>query len=174
MKKWIDGYCRILAMIMALLLAIMVVLVFGNVAMRYLFQSSIVVSDELSRWLFVWLTFMGAVIALHEHGHMMFGGFLAKLSPKHQRSVLILAYSLMLMISALLLKGSISQFIINISVEAPATGFSMGWVYAAGVFFGASSLVVIGLDLYDLIKGRLTFNDIVHQDIEGDAPRGEA
>lgn len=173
MKKWIDGYCRILAMIMALLLAIMVMLVFGNVIMRYAFQSSIVISEELSRWLFVWLTFMGAVIALHEHGHMMFGGFLAKLSTPKQRMLLLVAFSLMLFISALILKGSISQFMINLSVTAPVSNLSMGWLYGVGVFFGVSSLWIIALDLYEVFQGRLTFAQITHTD-EPDAPRGEA
>jgi hypothetical protein len=46
----------------------MVVMVFGNVVLRYAFNSGITVSEELSRWLFVWMTFMGAVVALKDHG----------------------------------------------------------------------------------------------------------
>ena len=45
----------------------MVVLVFGNVVLRYVFNSGIAVSEELSRWLMVWLTFLGAIVALREH-----------------------------------------------------------------------------------------------------------
>ena len=26
--------------------------------------------EEVSRWLFVWLTFLGAIVALKEHGHL--------------------------------------------------------------------------------------------------------
>ncbi|MEO5883317.1 MAG: TRAP transporter small permease subunit, partial [Caldimonas sp.] len=46
------------------MLATMVVLVFGNVVLRYGFNSGITASEELSRFLFVWLTFMGAVVGL--------------------------------------------------------------------------------------------------------------
>ena len=42
----------------------MVVLVFANVLLRYGFNSGITLSEELSRWLFVWMTFLGAVVAL--------------------------------------------------------------------------------------------------------------
>ena len=42
----------------------MVVMVFGNVVLRYGFNSGITVSEELSRWLFVWMTFLGAIVAL--------------------------------------------------------------------------------------------------------------
>jgi drug/metabolite transporter (DMT)-like permease len=46
-------------------LAVMVVLVFTNVVLRYALNSGIAVSEELSRWLFVWLTFLGGIVALH-------------------------------------------------------------------------------------------------------------
>ena len=54
LKQIIDGYCRLLSLFTAGSLAIMVVLVFGNVVMRYGFNSGITLSEELSRWLFVW------------------------------------------------------------------------------------------------------------------------
>ena len=54
MKALIDGYCRFLDALIALGLLIMVVLVFGNVVLRYGFNSGITVSEELSRWFFVW------------------------------------------------------------------------------------------------------------------------
>ena len=70
MKMLIDAYFKLLKVLIALFLAIMVVLVFGNVVLRYGFNSGITVSEEVSRWLFVWLTFLGAIIALREHGHL--------------------------------------------------------------------------------------------------------
>ena len=46
--------------LLALAMAAMVAMVFGNVVLRYLFGCGIVVSEELSRFLFLWLTFLGA------------------------------------------------------------------------------------------------------------------
>ena len=63
--SWLDGildrYTKILEAFIAVCLVLMVMLVFGNVVLRYGFNSGISVSEEISRWLFVWLTFMGAV-----------------------------------------------------------------------------------------------------------------
>ena len=64
LKKIIEGYCQILNLLTAAALAVMVILVFGNVVMRYGFNSGITMSEELSRWLFVWLTFLGAIVAM--------------------------------------------------------------------------------------------------------------
>ena len=60
LETLIDGYCRLISYLIAALLAVMVVLVFGNVVMRYVFNSGFSISEELSRWLFVWLTFSSA------------------------------------------------------------------------------------------------------------------
>ena len=48
--RWLGRYTRALDMLSGLCLAIMVVLVFGNVVLRYTMNSGITVSEELSRW----------------------------------------------------------------------------------------------------------------------------
>ncbi|MGZ6006850.1 MAG: TRAP transporter small permease, partial [Rhizomicrobium sp.] len=53
MERWIDLYCRALKVMVVLCLAAMVVLVFTNVVLRYVFNSGIATSEELSRWLLV-------------------------------------------------------------------------------------------------------------------------
>ena len=57
LKKVIDQYCQLISYLLAIIMALMVVLVFGNVFMRYAFNSGFTISEELSRWLFVWMTF---------------------------------------------------------------------------------------------------------------------
>jgi TRAP-type C4-dicarboxylate transport system permease small subunit len=66
----LDRFCRGLDRVSALALALMAAMVFGNVVLRYVLQFGIAVSEELSRWLFVWMTFLGAVVALKEHAHL--------------------------------------------------------------------------------------------------------
>ena len=54
LKRLLDHYCRLMSVIMAACLAVMVVMVFGNVGLRYGLNSGITASEELSRWLFLW------------------------------------------------------------------------------------------------------------------------
>ena len=56
MRKIIDIYCGIFEFLIALMLALMVILVFGNVVLRYGFNSGIAISEEVARWLFIWIT----------------------------------------------------------------------------------------------------------------------
>ena len=78
-EKIVNGYFTLLKFIIVLCLACMVVLVFGNVVLRYAFNSGITVSEELSRWFFVWLVFLGAIIGMKEHGHLGMDSFVSRL-----------------------------------------------------------------------------------------------
>src|SRR6187397_2711743 len=133
MQRWIDRYCRLLEVVIALLLAMMVVLVFGNVVLRYGFNSGITVSEEFSRWLFVWLTFLGAIVALKEHGHLGSDMLVSRLGTTGKKVCMVVGIVLMLYITWLLFKGAYEQAKINWDVQAPVTGASMAIFYGAGI-----------------------------------------
>lgn len=154
MSRLIDSYCRALEWLIALALAVMVALVFGNVVLRYAFNSGITVSEELSRWLFLWVTFLGAVVALKEHGHLGTDLVVARLPAPLRRACLDVARLLMLGVTALLLHGSLAQTRINWDVEAPVGGLSVGLFYGAGVVFAASALVLLARQLWQALRGR--------------------
>src|SRR3954471_18212986 len=106
MDRLLDLYCAFLKSVIAVCLAVMVVLVFGNVFLRYVFNSGITMSEELSRWLMVWLTFLGAIVALREHAHLGVDTLVRILPPVGKRICFVLSYSLMLYADWLLLTGS--------------------------------------------------------------------
>jgi TRAP-type C4-dicarboxylate transport system permease small subunit len=98
MNRWIDGACRGIEALLALALAVMVVLVFGNVVLRYGFNSGITMSEEVSRWLFIWITFLGAVVALKEHSHLGVDMVVSRLPPLGKKICLVASHGLMLYI----------------------------------------------------------------------------
>ena len=61
---------KILEAILAINLAVLSCIVFINIILRYGFQTSILSVDELSRYLFVWLTFIGAIVAFMDNAHV--------------------------------------------------------------------------------------------------------
>lgn len=159
MKSLIDGYCRFLEVLIALALAVMVVLVFGNVLLRYAFNSGITISEEVSRWLFVWLTFLGPS-ALKEHGHLG-SDMLVSRCPAGQKLVLVLGHVLMLYITWLLFSGSLTQARINWDVEAPVTGAPVAIFYAAGIVFAVSAALLLLYELWLAPSGQLSDADMV-------------
>lgn len=161
MTKFLDVYCRVLEGVIALALAIMVLLVFGNVVLRYAFSSGITVSEEASRWLFVWLTFLGAIVALKEHGHLGSDMLVARLPVAGKKACLVAGHVLMLYITWLLFEGSLAQARINWDVEAPVTGASVAIFYSAGVVFAVSSAVILLRDLWRALSGQLSEAELV-------------
>src|ERR1700761_9166307 len=93
-ERLVDLYCRLLKVAIALCLAAMVVLVFTNVTLRYLFNSGIPTSEELSRWLLVWLTFLGAIVALRQHAHLGVDTLVRMLPAYGKRICFIINYCL--------------------------------------------------------------------------------
>jgi TRAP-type transport system small permease protein len=73
----IDRLFKLFELFIVACLVAMVVMVFGNAVLRklsdwgiLLFGGGIDISEELSRILFVWLTFVGAVVVARENAHL--------------------------------------------------------------------------------------------------------
>lgn len=159
--KLIDRYCRFISVLMVVSLALMVVLVFTNVVLRYTLNSGITVSEELSRWLFVWLTFLGAIVALHEHAHLGTDMLVGRLSVNGKKVCLFLGHVLMLFICWLIFKGSLEQVKINWDSTSAAMEVSMGIFYACGLVFAVSGGVILLNDFWRLMTGNLQEKDLV-------------
>ena len=161
MNRLIDGYCGLLARLIALLLAAMVVLVFGNVVLRYVFNSGITVSEEISRWLFVWMTFLGAIVALKEHGHLGTDILVGRLGNRGKKLCLVTGQLLMLYATYLLFSGALAQARINVDVHAPVTGASMAIFYASGVVFAVSAALLLVRELWRTLSGQMRDEDLI-------------
>ncbi len=157
----IDRVCHGLEMLIALCLAVMVVMVFGNVVLRYGFNSGIAVSEEVSRWLFVWMTFLGAIVALKEHGHLGSDMLVSRLPVVGKKVCLVVGQALMLYVTWLIFWGALAQVKINWDVEAPVTGASMAIVYSSGVVFSLCAAVLLLRDIWRALSGRLGKADLV-------------
>jgi TRAP-type transport system small permease protein len=161
MKRLIDAYFTLLKLLIALFLAIMVVLVFGNVVLRYAFDSGITISEEVSRWLFVWMTFLGAIVALREHGHLGIDTVVKRLPRRGKLICFIISQLLMLYATVLFLQGSWVQTMINWHVTAPASGASAAWLYGVGIVFSVSTGLIILDELRRAITGRVSDEELV-------------
>ena len=161
MVRVIDAVCRAISAVMAVALMIMVALVFGNVVLRYVFNSSITQSEEISRWLFVWITFMGCVVALREHTHLGTDALVSRLPPIGKKVCLVLGHLTMLYISWLVFRGSLEQTKINMDVLAPSSQWPVAVVYSAGLVFSVSGALMLLLDLWRFFTGRVADDELV-------------
>ena len=170
LNRFLDRYCRFLELVISVALAVMVVLVFGNVVMRYAFNSGITLSEELSRWLFVWVTFLGAIVTMRENAHLGLDSVVRKLSLNGKKIAFGISNVLMLICCALMFYGTYKQHGINATTRSAVTELPMSWVYGVGYITSiAMGLMIIG-KLVSLAKGDFNEADLIQvTDSEEDA-----
>lgn len=142
-------------------LAAMLVLVFGNVVLRYGFNSGISISEELSRIMFVWLTFLGAVVAMKEHAHLGIDTLTKRLSPNAQKFCVVVTSLLVLGVCGLILIGSWQQAVINMGTEFPATGMPVAVQYAAGIVASVGIGAYLVRNIYVVLIGQASTQDLM-------------
>lgn len=173
LNRFINASCKVLNGLMATCLALMVVLVFGNVFLRYAFNSGITVSEELSRWLFVWMIFMGAIVALKEHGHLGTDMLVGKLGPVGKKICFGLSHALMLWTCGLLFKGAYEQALINWESTSAVMEVSLSWLYFPGMLFAVLGGLIVLVELTRLLGGNLSDDELVTIQESEEAPHGE-
>ncbi len=159
--QFIDHLCKLIKIIMVIFLAIMVVLVFGNVVLRYGFNSGLAVSDELSRWLFVWITFLGAVVAMKEGTHLGTDTLISRLPVRGQKICFVIANLLMLFCCGLLAKGTWQIVGMNFATKSPVMEASEALFYGCGIFAAVTGGAVLAYKMWRLATGQLKDAELI-------------
>lgn len=155
------GLTHALEMVIVVSLAIMAILVFGNVVLRYAFDSGIAISEELARLLFVWLIFLGAILASAQHAHIGFDA-LAKSLPTVGKKILIVAIgTLMLLACVIFIVGGWQQTVINLDNSYPVLGISYAWLYAVAIVFGVGMLLTIAYNIWSALVEKHTDQELI-------------
>ena len=150
------------------LLTAMAVIIFTNVALRYLTDQSIEWAEEVARHLMIWLTFLGAGPVLRYGGHIAVENLQDALPSKG-------AVALRALIALLLL--GFFGFMIGYGVlyveraqyqTTAATQISFGWIYAA-MPVGGVLLVVHWLLVVRGYLAARTFSSDEHFDANASA-----
>ncbi|WP_204367095.1 TRAP transporter small permease [Nocardiopsis salina] len=152
----IDGLNRAVGWLLAAMLAAMTALIAWQVFARYVAGDSLTFSEEVARFLMVWLTMLGAAYALRQGGlpamnllpDLLTGrGKLAVVTVAHLVSV---AFYLVLVVHGWEISRAVAF------QSAPATGLSMMWPMLALSAGGALAVVnTVGVVLDGALQGRL-------------------
>ncbi len=170
MKALNRLFFRLAETLLVLLLSAMVVMVFGNVVLRYGFNSGLDFSEELSRFFFIWITFLGAIIAMRENAHLGLDTLIRVLPRAGKKFCFGLSNALMLGCCALMFYGTWRQHQINATTMSAVTGLPMIWVYGVGYVASLAMGALIAANLFKLATGRITDRDLIQvHDSEEDA-----
>ena len=141
----LTGFDNLLAKgegwVLITLVVVMTVVVFLQVIYRYLLAQPLHWSEELARYLFVWISILGAALSVQRRGHFGMDFFFKMLPDKGRRYLIFLIYFLMGVVVLVILVQGIFLVQKTAAQQSPAMEISMGWAYAS-LPAGAALMVI--------------------------------
>ncbi len=112
------------------LVVVMTTVVFLQVVYRYLLAQPLHWSEEMARYLFVWISLLGAALSVQRHGHFGMDFFFRMLPHKGRRFLTFLIYLLVGIVILVLLVYGLFLVQKTADQQSPAMEISMAWAYA--------------------------------------------
>lgn len=151
-----DGLERLALGAVAVLMAATCAVTFSQAAGRYVFDFSLTWSEELSRFMMVWVSMLGGAVAARRRMHVGFEAATQALPPRLRRGVRVLAMLAALGTFACMAWYGATLARFNMLQQSAALEWPMGVPYAA-VPVGATLLVLfLAEDLVHTVAGHPT------------------
>ena len=138
------------------MLALMVILVFGNVVLRYGFNSGITFSEEVSRFLFIWVVFLGAVLTLRDNAHLGVHMLTKALPLTGKKICKFISDVTTLGCCVLITYGGWHLIQLEISNIAPISEIPLGVVFIALLVGSIGMGILLIGSIWRLLTGRMT------------------
>ena len=117
------------------------VVVLLQVLMRYLFAYPNPWSEEVSRFCFIWMSLLGASLAVEHRAHFGFDQVTKALAPRAKRAVETFAGMVVLLFSLLLMATGIALMDLTMGERSPALNLPVALVYAAAPVSGVLMVI---------------------------------
>ncbi len=153
MDSLIKKFEALVKYICAISLTIMVLLIFVNTVMRYCISSSIVAAEELSRFFFVWATFMAVIPVWRSKGHIAVSAITDKIHGQLKRWWIFLFDFLSVFALGALTYGSY-VYILRNSYYIQITGISYGFIILPVMLSAIACLIMTISDMIKLFLGK--------------------
>ena len=168
MKHMLHLLEHLVEKLMALAMGLIVLLVFSNVVGRYALGTSFAGAEELSRLLFVWLVFLGAILTLRRRAHLGVELVQARLPRGARRVCALITHGLTLYALYLFFVGSWTQTQIGLGTYSTVLRYPTALMASAGLVCAASMMLIVAANLLKIV--------INHPDafMAGDPPKDAA
>ena len=148
---FLDKIEQVILFILAIMLMIMTASIFYQVILRYIFKMPNIWAEELTRFLFVWVTFLGSALCIRRNSHLRVEFFINLLKPTTRAFVQIIIYLLIMVFLFVLLKLGL------VLVASTTVNKSAGMQIPMAVPYSA---IVVGTLLMFLYSIELIFKQI--------------
>ncbi|GAB3806673.1 TRAP transporter small permease [Virgibacillus kimchii] len=120
---------NVLYYICAFLMFLMVSVVTAQVISRYVFNSPFTWTEELGRYTFVWVSFLGMAVAIKRGGHIALDVLVKKLNLNSRKALLTINNLLLLLFAGTLTYSGIELVKLGAGQNSPSLGLPMEIVF---------------------------------------------
>lgn len=145
-EEWLD---RIFKVIIFSAFSVLIILVFAQVYTRFLTTSSLTWSEELSRFVMIWMVFLSSIQVFRNNGHIWVENIINLFPQKIKSTILIIGHLLIITFCFIIIWGAFSLFPMVHKQYSPVLSIPMSYIYAAvpislsiTVFFAIKNLVL--------------------------------
>ena len=110
---------------------VMVLVTLAQVVFRYVIAAPLPWSEELARYCFVWIVFLGGAVGLARGIHLGVDLFVNLLPPRARGALNALTSALIAGFAATVIYASYPVINMNMFQRSPALGVQMTWIYIA-------------------------------------------
>lgn len=148
-------------------LVVMTLLTFVNVIARYIFSASLSFSEEITTYLFVLLSLLGAAIAAKRGAHLGLTLITDHVGPKAAHILAIISMFFATAFSGIICYFGVFMALNQFNKGQLTAGTQLPeWIFGSFVPIGALFVTVrFGQNLVKLLRGK----DIAHEDVVADA-----
>lgn len=155
LRRFLDLFLQaVLTILVSAMIAMVLVQVFG----RYVLKDAPPWTEELARWVFVWICFLGASLAHVRRAHIRIELLPARLPPRVRVLLSIAIQALSAVFLFVVVKEGWVLVTINTATLSPAVGVPMAYVFAAVPINCGLMLVLQLVDLAETIHGLIRGN----------------
>lgn len=145
MASFVKVFAKIVDWFAALAVVVMTLLVFFQVANRYIIGWIVPWTEEVSRILFIWITFVGAYIALKANSHIAVSTFFMRFTPKNRERISNILIFLIFYFIGYLFWLSLKVIPATIGTTTPVLEISYLYIHLSfPIFMGLMFLYLIG------------------------------
>ena len=135
----------------------MVVMVCLEVILRYCFGSSLFFTEELSRYIMIWIVFLGTALLIYELKHINIDVITSKLSPKGQTICALFSQITVALFCIFLAIEGTHILPMQLEQEAVSMPLSMFWFYLCIPLSAALCLIFLAAQIMKTLSDLKNF-----------------
>lgn len=167
LKALADALTRALEVVMVICMVVMLIMVFGNVMLRLFLNTGIDLSEEIPRFAFVWMTFLGAIVGMRRRAHLGVDIVVQMLPIFGRKACWGISQAIMLICCLYIVYGTWLQHDIIKGNASPVAQISMLWVFGVSYVTGTAIAIICASHLLRLFAGTVTEAELIDVHEEG-------